>query len=65
MRKVRALLRAFSEVIDFNKLGAGMLAVSTTLIQLGGSKTTWWVGFVLALVAPLLLAVKPVKKRAR
>ena len=40
-----------------HKLGAGLLATSPLLINLGGSRELWWVGVISACLAPFLMAI--------
>jgi len=43
---------------DTHKLGASFLAAGPILIQFGGNKQAWWIGLVLTVLGPLLMAFK-------
>ena len=45
-------------MFDPHRLGASLLAAGPVLMQLGGTKGTWWVGMVFTTLGPLLMAVK-------
>ena len=44
--------------LNYAKLGAGLLASGTLLIQFGSVKAVWWVGVAATVIAPLLMSVR-------
>lgn len=44
--------------IDTAKLGAGLLATSPLLLNLGGERWLWWLGVIMAVISPFLMSLK-------
>ena len=44
--------------LNYAKLGAGLLASGTLLIQFGSVKAVWWIGVVFTVAGPLLMGVR-------
>jgi hypothetical protein len=45
-------------LFDLPRLGAGLLAASPLLINLGGAQWAWWMGVIMAVAAPFLMSLK-------
>lgn len=43
---------------DLPKLGIALMGAGPGLMQLGGSKLTWWIGLAFSCAGPFLLACK-------
>jgi len=43
--------------LDFTKLGAGLMASSPLLMNMGSSKEVWWIGVGMAIVGPVLMSM--------
>jgi len=47
--------------LDVAKLGGSLLAAGPVLLQLGGSRLTWWIGLGFTVIGPVLMCVRKAK----
>lgn len=54
-------------LINASKMGGGLLATGTVLLNFASVKVAWWTGLIFMVAGPILLGVqpKPSSKRSR